>query len=87
MRIEENGPDKQTADRYNSSAPMFKRALPADSYNFVNTKLSTSKSQTSKVPVNKTVPIDPKKIEQVYSARSIYDHVTHVQCRLNRLQN
>jgi hypothetical protein len=85
MRIEENGPDKQTADRYNSSVPMFKRALPAENYNFVNPKPNITKSLTSRGPTNKIVAIDLKKVEQVYSAKSIHDNVTHVQCRLNRL--
>ena len=35
LRFEENGPDKSSVDRYNSSAPMYKRNLPE---NFVNSK-------------------------------------------------
>lgn len=50
IRFEENGPEKASVDRYNSSAPMFKgKTQPSDSYNFVNSKQSqSSKSVTIK---------------------------------------
>lgn len=44
LRFEENGPDKTSVDRYNSSAPMFKRNLPTD--NFVGSSKPKSQALT-----------------------------------------